>query len=146
MARTVPPSSTRDTNPGPARTALGVFAAGFTVVVNIVDPLATSARGTAESLSGRRLREFFVPRSLEGLVKEFINMLEGNSVRCAASWWQLLRVTQGALEARFQASITHAVTALELDCFSRWKLVAAGNARNSRHGDHQGSYQRTETR
>jgi hypothetical protein len=76
-------------------------------------PLSAALRWTVYSVLRHVFFVFLVPQLLEGRIKQFVNMSQGDVVRRATPRRHMLRIGDGHFEDSFQTSITHAMGACQ---------------------------------
>jgi len=59
------------------------------------DPFAAMTGRAVDAIASGIFVKFPVPSLLELLIKELVNMLEGNVLRSAALWWHMGRIGNG---------------------------------------------------
>jgi hypothetical protein len=111
-----------------APAAAGRLASVLATYVRWFDPLTALSCWAVDAVSRRVLDKFAVPIPLERIVKQSLNVLEGNIVLCAALWRHLLGVVDGKPENALQARVAHAVTTFELRCLGRREFAQASHA------------------
>lgn len=92
-------------------TSLGCASRAFSVFLAIVgvanvlwtNKLTATASGAVDAVAGRKLYKFLVPILFEILVKEALNVFEGDIVCGAAFGWHVLGISDGEFKASLEA-------------------------------------------
>lgn len=98
-------------NGEPAFRACADFATSLDVHVLGLDPFSALFAWTVDSVLGRPLLIFTVPRFLEIMVKERLDVFEGYVFFCAAAWRHVRGVFDAHLEDALEAGVAHSVGA-----------------------------------
>ena len=119
----------QDTYFSAASTTTSVFPSGGQVNTKLawLDPFTAAFCRAVEILGSRILFKLLVPKSLELIVEQAINVLQWNILFCAACWRHVLRIFNRESEQTFQAWVTHTMTTGELCCLVNRNVIVHTN-------------------
>ena len=115
----------QDTYFSAAPATAGIFSSSCQINANFTrfDPIPAALGGTIQVLGGCVLFELLVPKSLELIVEQTIDMLQWDVLLGAAARWHMGRILDRECELSLQTCVTHTMTAGELCCLGDGDIV-----------------------
>jgi hypothetical protein len=118
-------ATTTDTCFGVAPTTSSILSSSGHINSDLtwLDPLTAAFSRAVQVLCSSILFEFLVPKPLELIIEQTINVFQWNMLLSAASGRHVLRVLDRECELALQAGVAHAMTTSELCRFGDRKVI-----------------------